>query len=307
MSRWFPIGIAVSLHLSGAGVFASPAAAPAAGAEMNSITVEVQKQRDALRREADTFVSAVAVQPWNSSLARWNIPICPLVAGLTQDEGEYILRRLSQIASTVGAPLAPERCRPNYYVVATDDPDALLAAWRRRDKTMFGIDPEPKIQRFLHSANAVRVWYNADINAADGMPQGDVGLSLYAVQPSSTGTGFNGVPTNLHAKLSRLQWDELRDLASVIIIVDKRRVGGIALGQLADFVALAGLTEVRLDAPVAGNASILRMFDRAVAQPAGLTPWDQAFLEALYHTDQSDKLQGSVIATQIALKLAPKP
>jgi hypothetical protein len=110
----------------------------------------------------------------------------------------------------------------------------------------------------------------------------------------------------MHAKLSHLQWDELRSLASVIVIVDMRRATGINFGQLADYVALAGLTEVRLGADVGQSVSILNLFrGPLVAAPAALSPWDKAFLAALYHTDQSDKLQASVIATQIARTIAP--
>ena len=277
-----------------------------AGGQLNSITVQGQADREAVKRQASAFVSAVAVEPWEQSLARWSRPICPLVAGLTRDQGEFILARVSQIVASAGAPLAAEKCLPNFYVVATTDPDALLKAWRRRDKGLFGIEPGPKIRRFLDTPAPVRVWYNADVDAADGVPLTGGALALYTGGPSDTGTGFNGVPTNLHAKLSRLQWDELRSLASVIVIVDMRRATGVNFGQLADYIALAGLTEVRLGADVGQAVSILSLFrGPAAAAPQTLSAWDQAFLMALYHTDQSDKLQASVIATQIARTISP--
>jgi hypothetical protein len=274
--------------------------------QLNSITVQGQTDREAVKRQASAFVSAVAVQPWEQSLARWSRPICPLVAGLTRDQGEFILARLSQIVASAGAPLAAENCQPNFYVVATKDPDALLSAWRRRDKGLFGGEPGPKIRRFLSTPAPVRVWYNADLDSVDGVPLTGGGLALYAGGPSGTGTGFNGLPTNLHAKLSHLQWDELRSLASVIVIVDMRRAIGVNFGQLADYIALAGLTEVRLGADVGGAVSILNLFRGPVAAaPPALSPWDQAFLAALYHTDQSDKLQESVIATRMARTFSP--
>ncbi|MGO9425657.1 MAG: hypothetical protein ACLP6Z_09720 [Steroidobacteraceae bacterium] len=273
--------------------------------QLDSITVEAQKQREAADRQASAFVSAIAVQPYEQSLARWNTPICPLVAGLPRGQGEFILARLSQIVAIAGAPLAPENCRANFYVVATRDPDALLKKWRNRDRNMFGNAPEPKIGRFLGASRPVRVWYNAPLREATGMPLTVDGLNILGNGPV-IGTFYSGVPANIHAKLSPLQWDELQSLASVIVIIDTRHAQGINFGQLADYVAMVGLAEVRLDADLGAVDSILRVFAAAHgAAPPGLTPWDQAFLKALYHTDQSDRMQVSMIKGEVSRAIAP--
>ncbi len=273
--------------------------------QLDSITVEAKKERDAADRQANAFVSAVAIQPYAQSLARWNTHICPLVAGLPRSTGEFILSRVSQIAALAGAPLARENCRANFYVVATREPDLLLKAWRQRDRTMFGNASEPKIRGFLHASGPVRVWYNADLDDVNGMPLTVDGLMTVASHP--VGKFYPGsIPVNLHARISRLQWDELRDLATVIVIVDTRRVKGVNFGQLADYVSMIGLSEVRLDPNVGRAVSILSLFAASPeAAPPGLTPWDLAFLKALYHTDQTDKMQISMIKTQVARDIAP--
>jgi hypothetical protein len=96
---------------------------------LNTITVEAQ--RATLEKRIRTFVSAIAVAPYQESLARWEDPtlICPLVGGLPRDDGEFILTRLSSIALAAGAPLGPARCRPNFYIIVTSEPDALIKAW----------------------------------------------------------------------------------------------------------------------------------------------------------------------------------
>jgi hypothetical protein len=38
-----------------------------------------------------------------------------------------MLTRLSQIAASAGAPLAPQHCKPNLFVVVTSEPNALLS------------------------------------------------------------------------------------------------------------------------------------------------------------------------------------
>lgn len=279
---------------------------PMSGAdELAGITVEAQR-RAALEHQVHTFVSAIALRPWNESLARWNVPICPLVAGLPRPQGEFILQRLSLLATGIGAPLANERCAATLYIVATRDADALLRAWRKRDARLFGEAPEPQIKRFMTTSRPVRIWYNASVDAASGVPMSGNGDVILGFGMGGTGAGnqpLAGIPTNNHAKLSRLQWDELRSVSSAIVIVDMSRMAGINFGQLADYIAMIGLTEINLDADLGTAPSILGLFTAGAAAPAGLTDWDQAFLKATYHTDQSDKMQLSSIETHVVNEL----
>ena len=120
-------GIAVALavlSLTG-GRSWSDAAPPVPPPGLDQITVEAQRERALLEREVSTYVSAITVAPFQESLARWRNAICPLVAGLPRDHGEFILKRVSQIAGDAGVPLAPDHCRGNFYVVVTANPDAL--------------------------------------------------------------------------------------------------------------------------------------------------------------------------------------
>src|SRR3984957_10200812 len=138
----------------------------AAGADdskssLKTITVEAQREREIAARQARTYISAISVSPYRESLARWNTPICPLVAGLPREHGEFILTRVSQIAAAAGAPLGGGDCRGNFYVVVTADPDALLKAWSKRDASMFGDAGGAKVRGFLNASSPVRVWYNA--------------------------------------------------------------------------------------------------------------------------------------------------
>jgi hypothetical protein len=107
---------------------------------IDTITVEAERDRKAIERQVNAFVSGIAVAPRDQSLANWqtSVPLCPLVAGLPRDDGEYMLARISKMAKAAGAPLAAEHCRPNFFVIVTSEVNALLKAWGRRDPTMFG-------------------------------------------------------------------------------------------------------------------------------------------------------------------------
>lgn len=305
----FVCALAASLWAPSSGHGAEPPAPNDNDANLKTITVEAARERAALEHRVDAFVSAIAIRPWRESLPRWDTPICPLVAGMQRAQGEFILQRLSQIAAAAGAPLANEHCRANFYVIATRDPDALLKAWRKRDARMFGSAPEPKIQRFLNSSRPVRVWYNADTDAAGGMPMtadggGAMGFGAATANSGANNQPFTGIPTNAHAKLSRLEYDEIQNVSSAIVIVDTGRAKGINFGQLADYISLTGLTEIDLDADLGNAPTILRLFAASAdAQPPGLTAWDQAFLSAMYHTAQKDKMQLSVIETRVVKDL----
>ncbi|HUI61835.1 MAG TPA: hypothetical protein VLX90_16530 [Steroidobacteraceae bacterium] len=251
-------------------------------------TVTVEAERAKLQNQIRAFVGAIAVAPFDDSIKRWRAPICPLVAGLTRDHGEFILGSVSRIARAAGAPLAPEKCRGNLYVIVTAAPEDLLKAWGDRDVDLFGDAGMHQIRKFISTAGAVRVWYNARLEAADGSPLGEFG-------------GVSGgIPENTHARGFRLAFDDVRDLTSVMVIVDSRRARGVNFNQLAGYVAMVGLAQIRPDADVGATPTILKLFTAVANAPAdGLSTWDEAYLKALYHTDQADKMQLAEIRTSM--------
>jgi hypothetical protein len=93
------------------------------------------------------------------------------MAGLTHDQGEYLLERLSQVARVAGAPLDKEHCaRPNLVIVITSKPDALIKGWGQHRNAFGGVRGSlAKFDRFADKPRPVRVWYNHDFgDGADG-------------------------------------------------------------------------------------------------------------------------------------------
>lgn len=291
----------VALLLLATSVKAEPPAKPPkqqSETELNTITVEGARDRDVLEHRVDKFVYGITVKPFDDSIARWEreAPICPLVAGLPRDDGEFILTRLSSIALAAGAPLGQERCKPNLYVIVTSQPDELLKAWNQRDTNMFSDESgSTKIRKFLHAPIPIRVWYNATLLTSEGVP--------LDVQPDGP---LRGIPRNLRAMGFRLTRDEVRDLTSVIVLIDARRLEGVTFGQLAAYIAMLGLVEIRLDAHLGDAPSILQLFTASShTPPPGLSPWDQAFIKALYHTEHTDLGQIGEIKISVMKDLAP--
>jgi hypothetical protein len=263
--------------------------------KLDTVTVEAQRERAVLENRVKKFVSGITQVPFQDSLAQWQkeVPICFAIAGMTRNYGEFTLNRLSQIADAAGAPLAPERCNPNFYVIATSVPDELIAAWSDGNPSMFGNSGGLKIRRFLNTAIPIRVWYNAALyNGDDGTPC-----------TPSTIPEFEGIP-ECHGG-GHLRWGAVRDLSSVIVLIDTRRTNGITLDQLAAYVAMVGLAEIRADAEVGDAPTILRLFSDSAHAPAqGLSTWDAAYLKALYHTDHSNLTQVSAMGHSMLKEVA---
>jgi len=114
--------------------------------------------------------------------------------------------------------------------------------------------------------------------------------------------GLEGYRTNFpvvnHAFASRLHTNSPYAIASAIVLIDSVRAAGTNMGALADYVALASLTQLKLDADTADAPTVLGLFvpPKGWDAPTGLTEWDKAYLFALYHTRMDDVHQADTIA-----------
>jgi hypothetical protein len=213
-TRWLA-SIAVALAGQRA-VAESPPTAESSGLP----AVVVEARRLPVDVQVRAFVGEVTRRLDRESPALWHKRVCPLVAGLTRAQGEYVLQRISTLAVIAGAPLGAEDCRADLFVIFSTDPSALLRAWRKRD--------------------------------------------------------------------SRLERAAVLSIESAIVVVDTTRVQGRKLGPIADYVAMIGLAELRVDGDYAALPTILNLFrDPPLGiAPDALSDWDKSLLTAVYGSDQ---------------------
>ena len=172
----------------------------------------------------------------------------------------------------------------------TSDPEGVIKAWSKRDVRMFGDETDQggtKIREF-NASSPIRVWYNTEYYKLDGTPLG-----------STEGR------TNQSARATRLEVNNYRALSSVMAIVDARRMKGVSFGQVAAYVAMIGLAQLRPEANVSEAPSILNLFAGSGKAPPGLTSWDESFLKALYDTRITDRAQLAAIKTAMVQDVAP--
>jgi hypothetical protein len=145
------------------------------------------------------------------------------------------------------------------------------------------------VKTFLHSRQAVRVFYNAKFTTAEGLDVGS-GLAAFVLNFTSIGDCLGAPPVG-----TLLHHGDVQALTSVIIVVDGRQTTKISIGQLADYIAMMGLAQIRVQADTGTAPSILHLFQGSDPQPLGLSPWDEAFLHSLYTTEQSSVLEVPII------------
>jgi len=273
---------------------------------INTITVEAQRNREKLEREVNKFVSSTIVPPsrYDQSLWRWNDKVCPLVAGLNKEQGEFVLARLSEIAKTAGAPLGAETCKPNLYVIVTSAPELLLKQWWRRDVDLFDGESGPTVKRFLETPRPIRVWYSAGTVGVDG--QFFIGLldaTSIRAKPSGKAPWVRVPPQ----AATRLKLTATRNISSVIVVVDSTKIGNINFGQLTDYIGLVGLAQINFKKQPDDVPTILRLFESSgESRPPEMSAWDRALLHALYSTSQTNTMQISQMQTAALKDIAPK-
>jgi hypothetical protein len=182
-------------------------------------------------------------------LPGWNDSVCPQVTGLPQPEGVFILGRITQVARAADVTMGGAQCSPNLFIFVTTQPKELLQGMQEQQfAEMYGRSALPTVlDQFIATPRTVRVWYNI---------------------------GVGGAPTPFKYAFTR-----------VLVVVDQTRLTGVSRGQLAAYIAVVGLAEIRADAQVGDAPTILKLFDGAPqAAPPGLSDWDRAFLKSLYST-----------------------
>jgi hypothetical protein len=239
-----------------------------------------QKNSAVLVRDLNAFISSAIVRYHDQAFARWPlaIPVCLRVSGIESSERDLVIARIYEIAQAAGARIGDANCDPSFFVFVTPQPDAIMAAMRKRNPRLFnihyGVD---QVNRFMNTPRPIRAWYNTYIGG--------------------------GVPN------SKLQYDETRAITQVFVFIDTKRLGDtVNFRQLADYTAMVGLAEVNLDNDLGDAPTILHLFGaNAEARKPGLTSWDQAVLYSLYNMPRKDVLQVDEMANSAARYITQSP
>jgi hypothetical protein len=259
--------------------------------------VTVTAKRIELERRVAKFVYQIAALENDEGLPRWRRHICPQVSGLPRDEGEFVLARISEVAREAGAPLAPENCGPNLFIVVTPDPQRILQGMNTATRLLtFGGAYPTVIDEFIKTPRPVRVWYKTRMETPGGAPLGDS-------DRTDANENVYGIP-HVAATTAYARRNVVWNFSRLLVVVDERRLQGVSRGQFADYIAMVSLADLKPGSNLGDAPTILKLFDSTPeAAAAGISEWDQAFLKSLYSTEQTSKGQRVQMAHTIVREI----
>lgn len=268
---------------------------------VESVVVTGTKSPQALH----DYVEAVAVPTrLSGKLARWEVPVCPIIVGLKPDAVRFIGRRLREIAAGADAPVSRDsNCHPNLQIVFTTAPQALIGNMRRKQSDLLGYyDTIAQLDRMATVHLPIQAWYmtatrdvrgtlHIDTARTEGMTL--AGVSFPNARPFAT-------------TASRLG-DGLRaNLQHVTIIADPTKLLEYEMGPLADYIAMLALSQVAAPDRCQSLPTITNLLATACPRiPQGLSDIDLGFLRGLYHmnAERSPTLQTHDVVYQVQQQL----
>lgn len=251
-------------------------AAPAESAESITVTATPLPGRPAV----DEFIYSYPTENRGTAkIARWMLPICPVVAGVPPRYADFIVKRLVAIAQKSGAPVgAIPKCQHNIQILFTANPQEVGDNLRKNHAPFLGwFDNLNKADELAKVTHGIQAWYlTASVGGPDRLhidnPRQDF-LTGNNLTPNGTGfpvSYFLGRATTLY---------------NVIIVADSSKLGDYEMGALADYIAMLALSQPKsFDAcwEVPSITNLLSKNCDPSRKTATLSDNDAAFLHGLY-------------------------
>ncbi len=280
----------------------SPASSPPSVVE--GVTVEATRPTETLRERVGAFVAAAGRPSGYDQLARWrsNDVICVRALGFQPAAAAAIQTAVETEARRLKLPVGRRGCEVDVLVVGSPDPVKVVEAIQRRSGPLWGREGPAAMMREIAKPAAVRWWRVTATGPADG--SNVVG---------GADSGMPGPPTINGFELTHLHKMTRESLRSVVVLVDARRIAGVTIGPLADYVAMGVFAPVPTPPEVGQAPTVLRLFKPEggidPTAPVQLTDWDLAYLKGLYDADPSEvsSMQDGGIQVSMLRSLAVDP
>ncbi len=250
-------------------------------------TVYSEAQRDmdeTLSRRAVEGVLDQADGTENGQYARWKVPVCFNVYGLSPLAKYQIERRMKDIAHQVGALVdGQDDCAPNILIAFTPEPKATLESIVKvRPWLVPGLG---MIRSRTRESLPIQAWYSIALTGKGG-------------RPALVYDGYDEEPRIFAAaSLNRLGSGLSSQIMAVTMVVDTKAIMGMNLLTLADHFALMTLVQARATARCRDFPTIANLMTKT-CDPSNtaqtITDKDIALLTAHYAVtdDRMELLQG---------------
>ncbi|OAI44334.1 hypothetical protein AYO42_00885 [Rhizomicrobium sp. SCGC AG-212-E05] len=271
------------------------------------------------------FISSrAAATRMTGKIARWRVPICPVVYGIPQAYADFTIRQVREVGTSIGAPVdADENCRGNIQIVFTTAPQALLDNIRLKYRYYLGYhdntrqaDAMTRLKRPIHAFYTTTTTDMRGNRQLDSSRTTGIKIDLPGVVMGGGGnplpSGGQMVTLNLPGASamsvtgSRFMSDGLSsDFANIVMVVDSEKVKDLDMGALSDNIAMLALSQpldfdICQDLPSIANLMISPACHPANT-PTALSVHDLAYLQGLYKSqiDGAGRMQKAQIIYQM--------
>ncbi|MEL6530708.1 MAG: hypothetical protein AAFQ27_12165 [Pseudomonadota bacterium] len=272
----------------------SPQSAPLSAVQDDSDTIIVTAPREETERriEIRRLAGKVIRKPRQGyPIARFFLPVCPKVYGLSATDAEVVEQRIRHNAREFGPGQRRSKdCDVNLKIVLLANSVGSSDTWLTSDSEQLSHLLSYQKQRVLEEEGPVRAWNVTALRTADG---GRLEASA----------GLNKVPLN-----SRLTYPVTSEITSAMMLIEFDAVKTKTLQQLADYASMRAFlgTEGVDGSKGAPVDTILTLFHDEVP-PEGLTEFDQALMDKLYSLPRNAntaRIFGAVASRTIELENA---
>lgn len=249
----------------------SPSPAPQSSQD---IVVEgVRQQREQVRQ----FIRALSDVPNFGQIAKFHAPVCPAVMGLPEAQNRMVAERMKKVAEAAGIRTGDAKCKPNVFLIASQDKGSTIEALYRSYPAYFGEMRAREVRKLIASKSPSVAWQVKGLLSADGTVLKKTPLDGYYVN-EGTNSG------------SRVRAGTMPQFVASMVMVERQALTGLTVTQVADFAAMRAFADTNpAKAAGAGAPTILTILDKADNQmvPVTLTHWDLGYLKSLYATSNA--------------------
>jgi len=252
------------------------------------------------RQRAVDFVKNTGVANGQQQVARWVVPVCIKVIGVSTAQQARITDLMLGVAREAKIPVAKLDCEPNLTVTfAADAKQVVQFIHKRQPHQLRELDYVER-EQMLNGPAPVRWWYATQMVDREGMKGNNITPgSISAAPGDGPGQGAPGpismdggdfVTTNQYNSGSHVRTPTIRSLYGATVVIDAPAAGNVSIDSVAAFAAMVGFAE--MDAGNPPPDSILSLFQPSSIE-SSLTDWDMAFLKSLYRMplDRRSRIQ----------------
>lgn len=228
-------------------------------------------------------------------LARFEQPLCLMVASPDTGFAQEVARRIIDNAKAAKVAVRGNGCKPNAMLAFSDDAHGQLRAIQKSGRRLFAGLSAREIDAAMGARDPVYVFQASRQTAATG--------EVIISNPEAGGP--NGLPGPVNAIWSagRLKREIREDMLAVLMVVDNAAINGLSPIQIADYASLRLLAPTgEVDVAEAGSPrTIMTLFIAPTRAPGTMTRFDRAYLSSLYRMPAgsfaSEVLRAAVVST----------